>query len=76
MNATETTVPQAPVGAAVVKRFVCGRLPRVLNHLILGCAVFTTNALFGEPPLDLMKNQVAYLAPQLQGDQPQKPVMG
>jgi hypothetical protein len=76
MNATETTVPQAPIGAAVEKRFVCGRLLRVLNHLILGCAVFTTNTLFGEPPLDLMKNQVAYQAPQLQGDQPQKPAMG
>ena len=75
MNATETTVPQAPVGAAMEKRFVRGRLPRVLNHLILGCAIFTTHTLFGEPPLALMKNQVAYQAPQLQGDQPLKPVM-
>src|SRR5664279_3243688 len=80
MNATETTVPHVPVGAAGAKRFVCGggggRRSPVLNYLILGCTVFTTNILFGEPPLDLMKNQVAYLAPQLQGDQPQKPVMG
>jgi hypothetical protein len=80
MNATETTVPHVPVGAAVVKRFVGGgagrRLSRVSNYLILGCAGFTASALFGEPPLDLMKNQVAYLAPQLQGDQPQKPAMG
>jgi len=81
MNATETTVPHLPVSKAVVKRLGGGgagsrRLPWILNYLILGCAGFTASALFGEPPLDLMKNQVAYLAPQLQGDQPQKPVMG
>ncbi len=42
----------------------------------MGCALFTASVVGAEPPLDFMQNQIAYLAPALQGDQPQKPVMG
>jgi len=69
-----------PVVAAVVKRFVpeCrgSRLPWVLKFVVIGSALLTAGGLCGEQPLDFMKNQIAYLAPKLQGDQPQKPVMG
>ncbi|MGH7992082.1 MAG: hypothetical protein ACREDQ_01085, partial [Limisphaerales bacterium] len=69
-----------PIGAAVMNRLVCefrgSRLPRVLKYLVIGCALFTASVVCGEPPLDFMQNQIAYLAPELQGDQPQKPVMG
>jgi len=47
-----------------------------LKYLVGGCVLFTVSVLCGEQPLDFMKNQIAYLAPNLQGDQPQKPVMG
>ena len=73
-------ISQIPVGAAVVKRPVreCpgSRLSRVLKYLVIGYALFTAGVVCGEQPLDFMKNQIAYLAPELQGDQPQKPVMG
>src|SRR3974390_890348 len=39
-------------------------------------ALSTASAICGEAPLEIMKNQIAYLAPVLQGDQPRKPVMG
>src|SRR5579859_273576 len=72
-------ISQIPV-AAVVNRFVRGyfdaRLPRVSNFVVLGFALLSAGGLYGEPPLDFMKNQIAYLAPVLSGDQPQKPVMG
>jgi hypothetical protein len=42
----------------------------------IGFVLFTANGVCGETPLDFMKNQIAYLALPLQGDQPQKPVMG
>jgi len=71
---------QLPAGAAVVNRLIreClgSRLPRVLKYVAMGCVLFTASVLCGEEPLDFMKNQIAYLAPTLQGDQPQKPVMG
>ncbi len=73
-------ISQARAGAAIVKRLVrqCPgfRLPRILKHLAVGCVLFAANILCAEQPLDFMKNQIAYLAPTLQGDQPQKPVMG
>ncbi len=66
--------------AAVTNRHVRtgldARRPRVLKCLVIGCALFTASVGCAEPPLDFMKNQIAYLAPELQGDQPQKPVMG
>ncbi len=69
-----------PVGAAVKNRLIreclAARRSRVLKYLVMGCALFTASIVGAEPPLDFMKNQIAYLAPELQGDQPQKPVMG
>jgi len=71
---------QLPAGAAAVNRLVreCSgfRRLRVLKYVTMGCVLFTASVLCGEEPLDFMKNQIAYLAPTLQGDQPQKPVMG
>ncbi len=69
-----------PVAATTVKRSICeGRrshLPQLLKIVVTGAALLAASGLYGEPPLDFMKNQIAYLAPVLQGDQPQKPVMG
>src|SRR5579862_853278 len=68
------------VTSMVLDRLVTTRVvlrrPRVLSCLVIGSALITANLVRGEPPLDFMKNQIAYLAPVLQGDQPQKPVMG
>ncbi|HUA38564.1 MAG TPA: trehalase family glycosidase [Candidatus Sulfopaludibacter sp.] len=47
-----------------------------MSCFVIGSVFIATNILYGEQPLDLMQNQIAYLAPVLQGDQPQKPVMG
>ncbi|HEV2436699.1 MAG TPA: hypothetical protein VG077_11935, partial [Verrucomicrobiae bacterium] len=70
----------AVVAAAAVNRFAregcCSRLPQLLKIVIIGIVPFTASGSPGEPPLDFMKDQIAYLAPVLQGDQPQKPVMG
>jgi hypothetical protein len=69
-----------PAATAVVKRHIRtgldARWSRVLQYLVMGCALFTASVVCAEQPLDFMKNQIAYLAPELQGDQPQKPVMG
>ena len=42
----------------------------------IGLILSTAGAVGGEAPLDLMKNQIAYLAPALEGNQPQKPILG
>lgn len=44
--------------------------------VVIGFVLFAASVVCGEAPLDLMKNQIAYQAPSLQGDQPQKPAMG
>jgi hypothetical protein len=44
--------------------------------VVIGFVLSTATTVRGEVPLDIMKNQIAYLAPTLQGDQPQKPIMG
>ncbi len=70
---------QSPTCAALINRFpkgICVRVPQVAKYLVIGCALFAASLLRGEQPLDFMKNQIAYLAPKLQGDQPLKPIMG
>jgi hypothetical protein len=71
---------QLHAGVAVVDRFIRkefdARLPQILQCVMIGSALFTANIVCAEPPLDFMQNQIAYLAPELQGDEPQKPVMG
>ena len=44
--------------------------------VVIGFILSSANTICAEVPLDLMKNQIAYLAPALEGDQPQKPIMG
>ncbi len=67
-------------GVAVANRLVRegfnARPLRGLKHLVMGGALFTASIVYAEQPLDFMKDQIAYLAPKLQGDQPQKPVLG
>ena len=57
------------------QQFASGLL-RVLRRLAIGWALAPVIVMSAEQPLDFMKNQIAYLAPVLQGDQPQKPTMG
>ncbi|HKW27905.1 MAG TPA: trehalase family glycosidase [Verrucomicrobiae bacterium] len=69
-------IPVAAVLSRFVRRHLDARLPRVSKVVVIGFALLSADGLCGEPPLDFMKNQIAYLAPVLSGDQPQKPVMG
>ncbi|HTQ52218.1 MAG TPA: trehalase family glycosidase [Candidatus Acidoferrales bacterium] len=68
------------VGAVVVNRSwskgLGPGLSRVLKYILIGSALGGSGAVQGEAPLNFMKNQIAYLAPVLQGDQPEKPAMG